>query len=326
MSEPNEQRSTPREILVATDLSAHSDRAVDRAIVLAQHWNARLVAVHALEPVAHSVVSQSVQSSPSWRRLENRAQAVEWELRADLKKDGLAASVLIEEGDPAEVILRAAEATKADLVIAGMGRNELPARALSGSTLDAIVRDASAPLLVVKKRVRGAYANVVVATDFSDASRDALQTAVTLFDGCNLALFHAFHAPYASFSESERANDAWAEIARDECDRFLARTPLPDDVRHRLAIVIEHGSPGPLLADYCRVTAADVVMLGAPRRGAVARAFVGSRAEELLRHVPCDVMAVPERRGASDRQQAENQSTSSRLARAADRVLSSTSQ
>ena len=42
--------SNGKPILVATDLSARSDRAIDRATFLAQHWGVRLFVLHALEP------------------------------------------------------------------------------------------------------------------------------------------------------------------------------------------------------------------------------------------------------------------------------------
>src|SRR6218665_3256022 len=43
-------RSLPRNILLATDLSQRCDRAHDRAIELARRWGARLTVVHVLEP------------------------------------------------------------------------------------------------------------------------------------------------------------------------------------------------------------------------------------------------------------------------------------
>jgi hypothetical protein len=39
----------PRTILCATDLSSRCDRALDRAALLARHWQAQLVVVHALQ-------------------------------------------------------------------------------------------------------------------------------------------------------------------------------------------------------------------------------------------------------------------------------------
>lgn len=40
-----------RKILLATDLSARSDRAMDRAVLLANEREAELLALHVLEPV-----------------------------------------------------------------------------------------------------------------------------------------------------------------------------------------------------------------------------------------------------------------------------------
>ncbi len=45
--EPSVQ-TPPRAILLATDLTARSDRALSRAQLLAKNWQSRLVAVHAV--------------------------------------------------------------------------------------------------------------------------------------------------------------------------------------------------------------------------------------------------------------------------------------
>ncbi len=42
--------TTPRHILLATDLSSRSDRALDRAVRLAREWDARLVALTVVDP------------------------------------------------------------------------------------------------------------------------------------------------------------------------------------------------------------------------------------------------------------------------------------
>jgi nucleotide-binding universal stress UspA family protein len=271
------------------------DRALDRAATLVHRWNARLVVVHALENASDDDVAQNVRNLPSWRRPEDRADAVAQELRADILEEGVTASVLIEAGEPGEVVLRAAHSVKADLIATGMARNEFLGRLLLGSTVDTLVRQAASPVLVVKKRVRRFYANVLIATDFSEASREALHAAVNLFGDCKLALLHAYRTHYGSFSDSDRSRKGWANIARDECNAFLAAAGLPDDVRRRLTILIEYGHPAPLLHDYVGIANTDLVFIGAPARGAILRALVGSRAEDILRSVPCDVMVVPAR-------------------------------
>lgn len=299
MTEPNEQHSIARQIVLATDLSPRCDRALDRAVSLARGSNAQLLAVHALETTFDNALAQSMRNLPSWRSRKDRAQSVKRELCADITEVGVIADVLIEEGDPGDVVLSAARKTKAELIITGMARGEFLGRLLLGSTVDALVRNAWVPVLVVKRRARRPYEHVVVATDFSNASRDALHTAVEVFADCKITLFHAHDAPYASFTDPDSTRDAWAKIAHDECARFLDAAKLSDDVRRRLAILIEYGHPAQLLYDYLGIEDADVVLVGVPTRGAVVRALVGSRAEEMLRYLPCDVMAVPERRTAA---------------------------
>src|SRR3546814_7254277 len=59
----------PHSILLATDLSHRCDRALDRAVQLAQQWSARLLVVHAVEKeVDESYSLHSIYDVPSWRR------------------------------------------------------------------------------------------------------------------------------------------------------------------------------------------------------------------------------------------------------------------
>ena len=63
------------------------------------------------------------------------------------------------------------------------------------ATVETILRERVAPVLVVKRRVRGGYRSVLVGTDFSEPSRAALQAASALFPQARLAVLHAYHAP-----------------------------------------------------------------------------------------------------------------------------------
>ncbi len=56
----------PRKILLATDLSARSDRAMDRASALMQQFNAELVVVHVLEATEELRSVRRERFSPSF--------------------------------------------------------------------------------------------------------------------------------------------------------------------------------------------------------------------------------------------------------------------
>lgn len=47
-----EQGTTPHHLLLATNLSARCDRALDRAAQLANEWHAELVALNVLDPAS----------------------------------------------------------------------------------------------------------------------------------------------------------------------------------------------------------------------------------------------------------------------------------
>lgn len=80
--------TSPRTILLATDLSARSDRALDRAVQLARQWNSKLLIVHALEkPPAGAPGWTQFEETPSWRRPADPVQMVVEQIRRDAQSE-----------------------------------------------------------------------------------------------------------------------------------------------------------------------------------------------------------------------------------------------
>src|SRR3546814_19184591 len=101
----------PHSICLATDLSHGCDRALDRAVQLAQQWSAKLLVVHAVEKeVDESYSLHSIYDVPSWRRPADPVRAVRDRLYQDLLHEGhgLDIDIHVETGDPFEIIFREA--------------------------------------------------------------------------------------------------------------------------------------------------------------------------------------------------------------------------
>ena len=128
-------------VLVATDLGARSDRAVDRACLLAQAWGAPLKVLHAVEP-------------GSWAD-RNPALAM-GAARAVLPDPSLAADILLAHEPAPQAIVRAAQETGCGLIVAGVARFNQVGDFLIWTTVDHALRNAAVPVLVVKQRVHGA--------------------------------------------------------------------------------------------------------------------------------------------------------------------------
>ena len=282
---------TPQRVLLATDLGARCDRALDRAAQLAEQWRAKLLALHVLEPGGLT----DNGTIPSWRRQRDASVVAEVELRADLMTERLASIALVEEGDPPTVVARVAAERACDLIVTGVARDEALGRFSLGATVDRLVRQTTVPLLIVKNRTRGPYRNIVAAIDFSPASRQALKVVSRFFPGHPISLFHAFEAPFLGFAaNADRQIGEFRDMAASDCERFLTAIASEGIVIRRRETLIEHGAPAALLRSYAWDKGMDLVVIGTNARGPVMDMLVGSTARSILGELPCDALVLRE--------------------------------
>jgi len=281
----------PKKILLATDLSARCDRALDRALALAGEWEAGLVVVHVLEDA--SPVADESDAQPSWRRPPNARSLAETRARADMSDIAGDATVVIESGDPAEAILRTARTHDCGLIVTGVARNELLGRLVLGGTTARLARRSERPVLVVRKRARRPYARIVVATDFSESSRHALEATRCFFPRPGLTLFHAYDAPLALMASDAASHRAqFHEAAHRDAEAFLEASGLAGQPGARPELVLEYGDPDRLLTEYVDTKGIDLVALGTHGRSAMFHILIGSVAQSLVETLPCDVLVV----------------------------------
>jgi len=145
------------------------------------------------------------------------------------------------------------------------------------------------------------YRHIIVATDFSDEAEHALRVGAGLARrlGSKLTLVHAFDAtPYLRLLASKQpadAKSAMAAAATKELNSLSERfTDGVDDVEV-VAVHCEGVAAG--LCDYAREQDGSLIVIGTRGRGALMRVLVGSVAERVVRHAPCDVLVV---RGAGE--------------------------
>ncbi|MGC3985635.1 MAG: universal stress protein [Pseudorhodoferax sp.] len=282
-------------VLLATDLSPRSDRALDRALLLAREWRVPLVALTVV-PNGAGLASHPVLalSSDAVAQRAARRQA-ERRLRADLADAAVPPIVRVEQGELTGTVLAVAQAERCGLVVTGVARHEALARMLLGSTVEALARRAPVPLLVVRERARAAYTQVLVTSDFSEHARHALQTAVALFPQAGFTLFHAFGNPYPLLAgmDVEQARQAGRAAAEEQARLFLDSTKLPAAVRARTTLRLAYGDPGLLLREHGAEHPGELVVLGTQRRSGLTGLLLGSVAERVLELAESDVLVVP---------------------------------
>lgn len=263
-------------ILIASDLSARSDRPLDRARLLAAQLSGSVILLHVYE----SDVDDRAGQEARLRRL----------IAEDLGEHADRVEILLSEGEVPETIARIASQRDCRLIVTGVARFNSPADFIVGTTVDHLVRSASIPVLVVKRRARNPYRHLLVATDFSDCSRTALEAASGLFPDAALTLVHSYHAAYEAWIDPEDGAEGVGREAAEEMAGFV--DGLGPELRDRVQPKLVAGELHSAIEKAMLDNRFDLLVLGTHGRGGFAHATIGSRASELLAFTSADVLMV----------------------------------
>lgn len=278
-----------KSILIATDLSARSDRALDRAISLAREHGAALTVVHVVDDDLPYTIAEA-QTTAAEAAIRKHVDALTADAGPEVSID-----VVCER--PHIGILEASEKADADLIVLGAHREDKFADMFRGTTAERVMRAGAVPVLLVKDRVTGPYLRIMVAVDFSVSSRRAFEFSVGLAPAGRFHLVHAYDVPFKGFLYSRQTRDEvntqheaqFRQMVESEMATFLASRDGPDPEIER---IMEEGAARDVIYRQVRRLEPDLLVMGTHGRTGVALAALGSVAEDQLRAPPCDVLAV----------------------------------
>ena len=283
----------PRSILLATDLGARSDRALDRAVQLAKGWQSPLVVATVIEAGAGRIDLMALRDPPDWYRGEDPEQVAERQLLEAMSAQGVDARFRVERGPPGDRLLEVAEAEGCELVVAGVARHESLGRAVLGSTVDRLARRSPVPVLVVRGRVQGPYRRMLVASDWSASAEHAMRTAMAMFPDAAITVLHGYEVPMAGLMDTTR--EQMLAAVRDQAladgREFIARCQPPGGVGS-VSLVVERGDPSLLMRMYASQYPVDLAVVATHGRSALLDVMLGSVAQRLLEDLPLDTLVV----------------------------------
>lgn len=278
-------------LMLAIDLSARGDRVLARAARLPVAPGARLTVIHAVS--TRKLADASLRAEMA-RHVTSLCDALHAH-RIDAEVDGV-----IAVGAPHEVVVAQAKQRGAELVAIG-DHGARPFRDFLGlgTTADRIVRTSHVPVLVVKRPATTGYTKVGLALDLpvSAATARAAESALRISrEPRRVAAIHALNNLFESkyrrggISDSEilriRAKDE--DEARTRLHAWLAAN-VPGRSPGR--VIIRSGDPR-WVVTRALAQRFDLVAAGAHGRSNLARWFLGSVAETVLREASCDVLVA----------------------------------
>jgi nucleotide-binding universal stress UspA family protein len=145
----------PKKILVPTDFSEYSDRALQKALDIAQESGAGITLLHVIGQDIRECMSDYCFTQDEFERFKKgMIESGEEYLKAQLKKFSVPGTVRIDsavlQGIPYEEILKYQSKNNFDLIIiASHGRSGI-AKYLMGSVAEKVIRGATCEALVLK--------------------------------------------------------------------------------------------------------------------------------------------------------------------------------
>lgn len=277
-------------ILVATDFSTRSDRALRRATLIARRVDASVGLVHVVDADRPERLIASERSA-AVSLLDETARTL-----ADI--DGIRAEPIVKIDDVHNGILEAAEEAAADLIVVGPHRSRFR-DVFIGTTVERVIRRTSFPLLVAAEPP-SPYRRTLLALDFDEASKSAGRAALRMgiLDHTDFVVMHAFDAPAESMMKRSMENAAAIEEYVDG-ERGSARQRLRNLVgdlglepsEQRIAAI--NGTPARTIIETARSELADLIVVGTNQRKGFERLLIGSVTEDVIRDAERDILIVP---------------------------------
>ena len=294
-------------LLAATDFSEFGTIAIRRAAQFAETFGSRLTVAHSITVVRTAIATMPLEAR--WELVAGDIDKFERELRRDSdqqlekliaplrKRKNLNIEGLSLTGLAYYEIIHAVQSNHYDVVFVGHHGLTGLRRLLLGSTAERLVRHCPAPVWVVRSEQVKPLKRILVATDFSDASNEALRTAGAIAEKtrAELDLLHVLDDSFLPDATPLGSRLA-AEPRKDVQQRAEARL---DALLHEHAPgvrkVVRRVAWGPIwkvIKQHARRGSADLIVMGSIGRSGIAGLLLGNIAEKIVRLADRDVLVV----------------------------------
>ena len=277
-------------ILIATDFSTRSDRALRRAYLVARKTHSAMTLVHVVDA---DLVDHMIEADRA------AASAVLEDTVATMRNiDGITADWIVKVEDVHQGILYAAGEISADLLVIGPHRQRIR-DVFVGTTVERLIAQSMCPTLVAVETPAAPHRKTLLALDFEEASKAAARHAleIGIFESTEVVVMHAFDALGEGMMrralEREEAVDRYVDTERErlavKLQALIDEIGLPPNCQ----TVVTRGSPARTILEAAKEVGSDLIVLGTNQRKGLERALLGSVTADVIRDAHRDILIVP---------------------------------
>ena len=164
------------------------------------------------------------------------------------------------------------------------------------------MKEAEAEFLETKSPIL--WKAILVPTDFSERSEEAVKTAACLAKQCGakICLLHVAQLPNSGCFEAGTAADEVVNLAQESLEEIANAIPTAP-IGEKLVCFGGEGTFQKIV-ETARETSSDLIVVATHGYGAFKRVLLGSAAEYVIRHAPCPVLVVRQKQAYQQTKQA----------------------
>ncbi|HYM74362.1 MAG TPA: universal stress protein [Candidatus Dormibacteraeota bacterium] len=277
------------EIVVPTDCSSGSARALEFALALAGHGSG-VTAVHAVDSLQYRF---GPRESSRARKQQVWALAQESVCRWLQENKLSGCDAMVVEGEAAPAITAFAAARGADLVVLATSARRSAARLLLGSVAEEVFRMVNCPVFVLGTKAAAAKkkkpSRLVFATDLEPHSLGVLSQLSKIGTklGAGISVIRAVHPDITSRTERSRIREETRQKVEAAADSAL---------RKRIRKVhVEFAHPVKAIVGFANRLKADAIVMGIRSGGGLTRASTHipwALAHRVINEAACPVLTI----------------------------------
>ncbi len=274
-----------RNVLLATDFSRCSERALRYALSIAQRHSSKLYLFHAV-PATRGHIDDTYDSA--W----NEAGSWHTHLRKQEELHGVEEEMIVSKGDTWETMASFIQDKSIDLVVVGTHGRTGFRKLVLGSVAETIFRHARCPVLTVGPKVRrpqslDSHRQVLVPIDFSEHSESALPYAelIALQSRSGVTLLHVL----PSTLEKGNPLDEQARWAQSRLRDVARRAGI---LTYGAELLVRTGTPVETILKVSREIRAELILMGIHAPGGLAGHTPWPNAYMVVCGATCPVLTV----------------------------------
>ena len=292
-------------VVCGTDLSVAAGRAEVAAAHLASRLGVKLHLVHAVDLGADELYEEPRSAVVTWARRHLDRTAIR------LRQGGSDVQVHVLAGPPDEVMVQVVREVGGELLVVSPHGARPPRRGRLGSHTERVARESPVPVLVVRHEapfvewaMTGRPLKILVGVDFSATTAAALGWVGLLCRSgpCEVTAAHVYWPPGEIRRLGLRGRplvDPDPEVEAT-LERDLAEKVAELGGASRVRVEAFLGRVADRLINVAGDEQADLIVVGAHQKGALARLWEGSVSRDLMQNASQSVVSVPGRAEARD--------------------------